>query len=88
MTSLWSPLSRRPVSTPTVSHPVKPSRVTPDPDTSPSQPEFGTVLRIQSSLTVSPDLPGPNTVGEWRSMGMSNYLLSTYPPLHRAYTSV
>ena len=41
--------------------------------------DYGTVLRMQSDLWVSPDKAAPSTVGEWKSMGMSNWLLSASP---------
>ncbi|KAI0629884.1 hypothetical protein C8Q77DRAFT_1065020 [Trametes polyzona] len=37
---------------------------------------YGTVLRLQESLLVSPDRPHPGVEGEWRSMMESNWLLS------------
>ncbi|KAI1789382.1 hypothetical protein LXA43DRAFT_893004 [Ganoderma leucocontextum] len=43
--------------------------------------EYGFVLRIQNDITVSPDWPdNKRAKGEWRSMGMSNWLLSAWPP--------
>nr|VWO99700.1 Uncharacterized protein [Ganoderma boninense] len=39
--------------------------------------QYGFVLRIQSDITVAPDWPdNKRAKGEWRSMGVSNWLLS------------
>ncbi|KAI0718280.1 hypothetical protein C8T65DRAFT_737499 [Cerioporus squamosus] len=38
--------------------------------------QYGVVLRMQQDMTVSPDWPDDRAKGEWRSMGISNYLLS------------
>ena len=43
--------------------------------------DYGTVLRMQPDLKVSPNQPAPNTVGEWKSMGHTNFLLSASRPL-------
>ena len=47
------------------------------------------MLRIQSDLLVKPDKPKPSDVGEWKSMGISNYLLSaSLPPTHARSTPI
>ena len=38
--------------------------------------EYGLVLRMQQDMSVSPDWPDKKAKGEWRSMGVSNFLLS------------
>ena len=40
--------------------------------------EYGLVLRMQSGFLINPDWPDSKTSarGEWRSMGVSNWLLS------------
>lgn len=35
-------------------------------------------MRLQEGLQVGPDRPGRGVEGEWRSMGESNWLLSTF----------
>ncbi|EPS98660.1 hypothetical protein FOMPIDRAFT_1031336 [Fomitopsis schrenkii] len=37
---------------------------------------YGIVLHLQSDLLVNPDRPSTKVVGEWRSLGESNWLLS------------
>ncbi len=39
---------------------------------------YGIVMRLQEGLQVGPDRPGRGVEGEWRSMGESNWLLSTF----------
>ncbi|EJF56867.1 hypothetical protein DICSQDRAFT_112435 [Dichomitus squalens LYAD-421 SS1] len=38
--------------------------------------QYGLVLRLQGDMTVSPDWPSTKRKSEWRSMGVSNWLLS------------
>ncbi|KAI0741527.1 hypothetical protein C8Q80DRAFT_1273944 [Daedaleopsis nitida] len=40
--------------------------------------QYGHVMRIQKDMSVGPDLPKSNDKGEWRSMSLSNWLLSAY----------
>ncbi|TFK86284.1 hypothetical protein K466DRAFT_493131 [Polyporus arcularius HHB13444] len=48
--------------------------------------QYGLVLRIQNDMTVSPDWPNERAKGEWRSMGVSNFLLSQrFGRRHRPY---
>ena len=47
---------------------------------------YGTVLRLTNGFQISPDWPWNEDRGEWKSMGVSNFLLSALrpsPPLHR-----
>ena len=44
--------------------------------------EYGTVLRITYGYEVPPDWPVNEDRGEWKSMGVSNFLLSTSRLLH------
>ncbi|RPD56204.1 hypothetical protein L226DRAFT_535831 [Lentinus tigrinus ALCF2SS1-7] len=48
--------------------------------------QYGLVLRMQQDMTVAPEWPDEKTKGEWRSMGVSNYLLSKrFGQRHRPY---
>lgn len=39
---------------------------------------YGIVLHLQSDLLVKPDRPSTKVMGEWRSLGESNWLLSEW----------
>ena len=45
--------------------------------------EYGLVLRMQQDMSVSPDWPDKKAKGEWRSMGVSNFLLSASSAAYR-----
>lgn len=40
---------------------------------------YGIVLHLQPDLLVKPDRPSTKVLGEWRSLGESNWLLSASP---------
>ena len=47
---------------------------------------YGTVLRLTNGFQISPDWPWNEDRGEWKSMGVSHFLLRALrpsPPLHR-----
>ncbi|KAF9818549.1 hypothetical protein IEO21_02654 [Rhodonia placenta] len=47
---------------------------------------FGIVLHMEPWLTIPPSRPTPETPGEWRGMGESNYILSVrFGARHRPY---